>query len=92
MQKVFYYVGSNNKTGKLEIKKIEELLSQFFEGFTTYEVVGHWKGQRERTLKIEIVTDLPATKLVAVAKELKTALDQEAVLMEIIESNAAFVQ
>jgi hypothetical protein len=91
MRKAYYYIGSNNETGELETAKIEAILSRHFDGFTAYEVVGYWKRHREKTLKVEAVTELPATKLAAIAKELRGELKQEAIGLEIVESNFALV-
>lgn len=91
MQKVFYYIGSNNKTKELEQEKIEAIVSAHFEGFTASEVVGYWRGSKERTLKIEVITSEAPAKLAKIGKELKNKLEQESVLMEIIESNCAFL-
>lgn len=91
MQKVFYYVGSNNTTKELESSKIEAIVAGHFDGFTESEVTGYWKGNKERTLKIEVITDKTAGELARIAKELKKELNQESVLMEIIESNSAFI-
>ena len=92
MKKAYYYIGSNNSTHELEIEKITGIISKYFEGFTAFEVIGYWKGQREKTLKVEIVTEEDNTKLVKVGKELKIALDQESIMLEIINSNVAFIQ
>jgi len=92
MQKVFYYIGSNNKTHKLEEKKILGIVGKYFEGFTAFEVVGYWRGSQEKTLKVEIITDESHAKLVRVGRELKDQLEQESVLLEIVETNAAFIQ
>lgn len=91
MQKVYYYVGANNDTKELEKSKIENILSKSFDGFTAYEVVGYWKGNKERTLKIEIIDERPASDLAKVAKQLKKGLNQESILMEIVQSNCAFI-
>ena len=91
MQKAFYYVGSNNETKQLEIEKIEEIVSAHFDGFTASEVIGYWKRSKERTLKIEIITSESAEKLAKICKELKIKLNQESVLLEIVESNCAFL-
>lgn len=92
MKKAYYYIGSNNATHALETEKIIAEVSRYFEGFTAFEVVGYWKGSRERTLKIEIVTGESDARLVKVGKELRTALDQESILLEIVASNSAFIQ
>lgn len=91
MQKVYYYIGANNATKELETGKIEAVVSRFFEGFTAHEVIGYWHGNRERTLKVEVVTEADSTTLARVAKELCAALEQESVMMEVIESNVAFI-
>jgi len=91
MQKVYYYVGANNDTKKLESEKIETILSKSFEGITAYEVVGFWRGNKELTLKIEVIDERPASELAKVAKVLKKELNQESVLMEIVKSNCAFI-
>lgn len=85
-------MGHNNTTKELEINKIEKIISGHFEGFTASEVTGYWRGEKERTLKVEIVTEESDTALTKIAKELKEKLDQESVLMEIINSNIAFIQ
>lgn len=91
MQKAFYYIGSNNATHDLEEEKILAIVSRYFDGFTAFEVVGYWKGKGERTLKVEVITDEPHTKLVRVGRELKERLEQESVLLEVVETNAAFI-
>lgn len=92
MQKAIYYIGSNNRTHELESEKAVAIIGKYFEGFTAFEVVGFWKGAQERTLKVEVVTEEASTTLVRVARELCEALEQEAVMLEVVESNVAFVQ
>lgn len=87
-----FYVGANNTTHLLEIDKITATVAASFEGFTATEVIGYWRGERERTLKIEVATDKPDSDLVKIGKELRHALDQESVMLEIVESNIAFIQ
>jgi len=50
------YIGSNNKTKKLESKKAIELASKNFDGFTIYKGIGYWKGKGEKCLIMEIET------------------------------------
>ena len=92
MKKAYYYIGSNNTSKELELEKIEAIVSAHFEGFTASEVIGYWKGKKERTLKVEIVTEESNTSLVKIGKELKEKLEQESVLLEITQSNIAFIQ
>ena len=92
MKKAYYYIGANNATKELETDKIEDIVGQYFDGFTAFEVIGYWKGQKERTLKVEIITEESDAKLAKIGKELREALAQESVLMEVVESNCAFIQ
>jgi len=91
MKKVFFYIGSNNKTKVLEVEKIEDIIGKYFDGFTVFEVVGYWKGNKERTLKVEVITEEGATVITRIAKELKKELDQESILVEILKSNCLFI-
>lgn len=92
MKKAYYYIGSNNLTHALELEKIESTIAQHFDGFTAFEVVGYWKGSKERTLKVEVITEKADSELVKIGRELRVKLEQESVLLEITDSNAAFIQ
>lgn len=92
MKKAYYYIGANNETRALEVEKITATIASHFEGFTAFEVVGYWKGSKERTLKVEVITEKHNSELVKIGKELKEKLEQESVLLEIVETNAAFIQ
>jgi len=91
MKKAILYVGHNNNTKELEVEKIITITSQHFDGFTTEQVVGYWKGARENTLKIEIVTDSSDATIAKLCKELRVRLNQDAIMLEIVESNIAFI-
>lgn len=92
MKKATLFIGSNNATHELETDKALAIVSEEFDGFTTSEIVGYWKGQRERTLKIEIVTEEADAVLVRLCKTLRVALEQEAVMLEVVDTNVLFVQ
>lgn len=92
MNKYYIYIGSNNQSHELEKDKAIVIISEYFEGFTAYEVVGFWKGVEEKTLKVEIVSDEEPVKITRLCKELKKELQQEAILLENIKSNIAFIQ
>jgi len=92
MIKYYLYIGSDNTTHKLEKEKAIELVGRHFEGFTAYEVIGFWQGSQEKTLKVEIVADQDQDTVIAkLAKELKQALNQDAIMMEKINSNTLFI-
>jgi len=92
MKKAYIYIGSNNTTHELESEKAINIIADHFDGFSAYEIIGFWKGSKEKTLKVEIVVDSNTSPLVKLCKELKTKLSQEAVMLEIVESNVAFIQ
>lgn len=93
MQKAYIYIGSNNTSHELELEKAQAIISEYFEGFTAYEVVGYWKGSKEKTLKVEVMlADGDAVKATRLCKDLAKQLSQEAILLEIINSNFAFIQ
>lgn len=91
MKKAYFYIGSNNETKRLEKQKILDTVSSFFEGFTASEVTGYWHGTREKTLKVEVVTEESDVLLVQCAKKLRVELKQEAVMLEVVESNVSFI-
>lgn len=92
MTKHYIYIGSNNTTHELEKEKAIVEISKYFEGFTAYEVVGFWKGSQEKTLKVEIVSDGNSdAAIIRLCKELKAILLQDAIMLETIESNVAFI-
>lgn len=93
MQKYYIYIGSNNKTHKLESEEAISTISKYFDGFTAYEVIGYWKGSQEKTLKVEIVSDTSTgdALIIRMIKELKIQLHQDAIMLEKISSNTAFI-
>jgi hypothetical protein len=54
-----YRICTENKRKKW----ICNLVAGHFGGFTVYKTMGYYKGQREKSLVIEIVTDSPADSL-----------------------------
>jgi len=77
------YVGSNNKTKKLEESKAVKITSKQFEGFTAYKGLGYWQGKKERCLMIEIESK-NKKEVIGLAKTLAKKLRQEAVGLAII--------
>lgn len=92
MKKINYYIGSNNKTHELEKDNALTILSEAYEGMTTSELVGYWKGASERTLLVSIVCDaVDYTQVKTICKRLNNELDQDAVMVEILDSNTLFI-
>ena len=59
---------------------VAEIVSQYFEGFTLFEVRGYWKGKAEKTAVVEIVTQNRA-KVYELARTIKELNKQESVLI-----------
>jgi hypothetical protein len=57
-----------------------EIASRHFDGFTIVDSVGYWKGQREDSAIIEVVTDAPH-KIGELAEDIRTTNHQQAVLV-----------
>ncbi|MDD4290607.1 MAG: hypothetical protein PHH83_05070 [Patescibacteria group bacterium] len=92
MKKINYYIGSNNKTHRLELEKALEILAEFYEGMSVSELIGYWKGNQEKTALISIVCEtVNFTEIKAVCKKLNTALEQDAIMVEVLDSNTLFI-
>ena len=80
---MLYRILTENKN----LGQVEKILRKDFEGFTILKAEGHWRLQKENTLVIEIeTTDLE--KIKKVAKDIKVANNQEAVLIQKIRNHA----
>lgn len=73
---------------------IADITSKQFDGFTMLEGVGYWKGERENSLVVEIVA--PDTRdsherVNTIAREIKQANKQQAVLLQTIANDSYFI-
>ena len=92
MKKINFYIGSNNKTHELEKDKALAIMSEAYEGMTTSELVGYWKGSQEKTLLVSIVCEeVDYTLVKSVCKQINNKLQQDAVMVEILDSNTLFI-
>ena len=74
------YIGSNNDTKELELDKIKQIVSRYYDGFTIILATGYWKGAEEKTAIVEISTDSFADSLNgALIAILRKELKQEAI-------------
>ena len=80
---MLYRIFTENKN----LKEIEAIVSKYYEGFTLLKSEGFWRLQKENSLIIEIVTDDSDKLIEDMAKEIKTANNQEAVLIQKIKNN-----
>lgn len=92
MKKINFYIGSNNQTHQVETKKALDILSSYYEGMSISELVGYWKGEQEKTMLASVVCEaVDYTQVKQVCKKLNTELDQQAIMVEILDSNTLFI-
>lgn len=77
---------TNNQTKKLELAKIYNTISKHYESYTCYHTTGVWQGKQERSVRIDVITDKKNHN--QVAKELKQACRQDAILVEVSKVNS----
>lgn len=71
------YIGSNNKTGKLELDKILDIMSTAMQGYTLTQAQGFYNGKSENTAVIEIYGNYN----LGIIPELKSQLQQNSILV-----------
>lgn len=71
------YIGSNNTTKKLELAKIENILSRRHEGFTMIPCTGSWLGIKEKSL--QVLLDDEQQRISDTLDTLKIELKQDAI-------------
>ena len=72
---------------------IETIVGRFFTGFTAYKATGHWEGQIEACVVIEILIEndtADETKIEDLVKALKTQFVQDRVLVVQLPCEASF--
>ena len=78
-------------TEDINRKQVIELAGKRFDGFTVSFGIGHYKGDAEFSLILEIITS-DAASIYLLAEEIRKANGQESVLVNRIESSALSVQ
>lgn len=71
------FIGSNNKTKRLEIDKIEQVVNKRHEAFTLHKAVGYWQGEKEHSAVVTIEGD--SETILETIKDLKASLRQDAI-------------
>jgi len=90
------FIGSDNITKELNISKIEDTASKFFNAFTLEKATGYWNGTPEHMATVTVLStakdlDQERTNVYKLAKELKESLNQDSVLVTLQEVNANFI-
>lgn len=92
MKKIQFYIGANNTTKQLEKDKALSILSGYYEGMNVTEIVGYWRGEKEDSLLVSVVMEsVDYTMIKTVCKELNSKLDQQAIMVEVLDSNTIFI-
>ena len=92
MKKINFYIGSNNITHELEKQKALDILSSTYDGMSITELVGVWQGIKEQTMLVSVVCDtVDYTQVKLVCKKLNRELEQQAIMVEILDSNTIFI-
>lgn len=92
MKKIVFYIGANNQTKIVEKDKALGILSRHYEGMSITEIEGVWNGEGEKSIMVSIISEAVDYTLVkAVCRELNRELDQQAIMVEILPSNAMFI-
>ena len=74
------YIGYNNKTKKaFKEVLINSLINKFFEGYSMQKITGYYKGIKEDSFKIEIITE-DQKKVNKLKAFLINKLNQESIL------------
>jgi len=72
------YIGSNNKTKRLELGKIKSITGLYFDGFTLIPCTGYYKGNQESSVIVQIQTT-KRTLINSLINNLKIQLKQESI-------------
>lgn len=74
-------IGSNNRTKKLEKSKAYRVILKYTDAFSCYEMIGYWRGKREKCLVVEL-DNISNPTVEKMAKELAKVLKQEAIMIQ----------
>lgn len=95
MKKYIITIGANNTTKQVEKNKIENILEiHKVDGASIIDTVGYWQGEKEPSVRVEI---LPTREeqgddyFTRLCLDLRDRLDQQAVMLESLESNTQFI-
>lgn len=76
------FIGSNNKTHKVERELLIQTLSKYHEGFTIQPATGYWMGAREDSVTVVISDEHDS--IIETVKRLKQVLKQDAIAVQTV--------
>ena len=74
------FIGSNNKTHKVERELLIQTLAKYHTGFTIQPAIGYWEGAREESVSVIISDEHDA--IISTVKRLKQVLKQDAIAIQ----------
>ena len=75
-----YIIYTENKN----LEKIKSLLNDYFKGYTIINIIGYWKKQKEKSIKIEIITSKENDFIIkGIIRKIKVLNNQESVLLTV---------
>jgi hypothetical protein len=80
MTTIQLFIGSNNRTHKVERELLIQTLSKYHTGFTIQPATGYWMGAREDSVTVLISDERDA--IIATVKRLKQVLKQDAIAVQ----------
>ena len=77
----------SDNVNKARFDNMPYMLSDTFksvgiDGFTIYEVIGFWQGERERSYKIEVLTKLDFDVMAELCEQIRHVYNQDAVILQ----------
>ena len=83
LKEINFYIGSNNKTGEIDLNIIEAEFNKLFKGYTILNSFGYWEASKEKSILIKVLSDLNKTNLINFTQHLKRELKQYCILITI---------
>ena len=85
-------------TENKNIKSIKGILNLFYQGYTIINTQGYWRGKKENSLKIEVITEKTKKDLIynkialnCIIKTIKKINNQQSILLTIENIKADFL-
>lgn len=92
MYKFTLYIGSDNESKVLSLNEALTTVSEYFAGFNYSQLKGYWKGEKEDTLKVEVIgNEEDKSRINAMVSKLKRVLKQDCIILETAKHNIAFI-
>jgi hypothetical protein len=83
------YIGADNTTKRVDFTALREVLDARHDGYTIAPTTGAWKGELEASVVVTI--SAPSAVVLATAREVATALRQDAVGVVRVGNGMSFV-